>query len=133
MIPEFDDQGYLPPGIHPATLGEIATRFGRESEIRQAEAQSLEWLCELAWNAGVKRLIVDGSFVSDVLEPNDVDCVLLIEDDYPLDIAADEALQEGLPFLQLIFAQQPDFDWYVGVGFGWDLDNRPKGMVEVLR
>jgi hypothetical protein len=32
MIPLFDDQGYLPPGIHQATLEEIETRFGRESE-----------------------------------------------------------------------------------------------------
>jgi hypothetical protein len=24
MIPEFDDQGYLPPGLHDAPLAEIA-------------------------------------------------------------------------------------------------------------
>jgi hypothetical protein len=29
MIPDFDDQGYLPPGIHGATLDEIAEAFLR--------------------------------------------------------------------------------------------------------
>jgi hypothetical protein len=27
VIPPFDDNGYLPPGIHSATLDEIAARF----------------------------------------------------------------------------------------------------------
>jgi hypothetical protein len=33
MIPDCNDDGYLPPGIHRATLDEIADRFGRESEL----------------------------------------------------------------------------------------------------
>src|SRR5438552_462177 len=28
MIPELNEAGYLPPGIHPATLEEVAARFG---------------------------------------------------------------------------------------------------------
>jgi hypothetical protein len=28
MIPPFKDHGYLPPGIHPATLEEVEARFG---------------------------------------------------------------------------------------------------------
>jgi hypothetical protein len=36
-----------------------------------------------------------------------------------------------LPFLQLIFAQQPDFDWYVLAQFASDRDMIAKGMVEV--
>ena len=37
MIPDFNDHGYLPPGIHPATLEEIAARFGEESELRRVQ------------------------------------------------------------------------------------------------
>ena len=33
MIPDFNDDGYLPPGIYRATLEEIAARFGQESEL----------------------------------------------------------------------------------------------------
>lgn len=48
MIPACNDEGYLPPGIHPATLEEIAARFGQESELRRVQTESLRWLVELA-------------------------------------------------------------------------------------
>jgi hypothetical protein len=55
MIPRFNDDGYLPPGIHPATLDEIADRFGQESVLRQVQIQSLRWLVDVARRAGVQR------------------------------------------------------------------------------
>src|SRR5216683_3821255 len=93
MIPEFNDDGYLPPGIHCATLEEIAARFGQESELRQAEMESLRWLVDLARRAGVLRIVVNGSFVADAYEPNDVDCALLMGNDYPQDPTTDAELQ----------------------------------------
>ena len=47
MIPSFDDNGFLPPGIHPASLEEIEQRFGSSTEIRQAQFQSVRWLLEV--------------------------------------------------------------------------------------
>lgn len=47
MIPAFEANGYLPPGIHRATLDEIEARFGTESELRRAQFESLAWLIEL--------------------------------------------------------------------------------------
>jgi hypothetical protein len=44
MIPDCNNDGYLPPGIHEATLEEIETRFGRQSELRQVQMQSVRWL-----------------------------------------------------------------------------------------
>jgi hypothetical protein len=41
MLPPFDDNGRLPPGIHPATLSEIEERFGRASELRRVQLESL--------------------------------------------------------------------------------------------
>jgi len=35
MIPPLNDDGYLPAGIHQATLEELADRFGLESELRR--------------------------------------------------------------------------------------------------
>ena len=52
MIPEFSDDGYLPPGIHSATLEEIAARFGLEPELRGVQMESLRWLVELAKRVG---------------------------------------------------------------------------------
>jgi hypothetical protein len=48
MIPPFEDNGYLPPGIHRAVLDEIETRFAHESELRRVQMESLRWLVDLA-------------------------------------------------------------------------------------
>jgi hypothetical protein len=132
VIPDFNDQGYLPPGIHGATLEEIAARLGGESELRQVQMQSLGWLVDLARRAGVLRIIVDGSFVTDVCEPNDVDCVLLIGPNYPNDQSADDELQKGLPFIHAETVTQDVFDYYVNRFFATDRRNVPKGVIEVL-
>jgi hypothetical protein len=132
MIPAFDDQGYLPPGIHRATLDEIAERFGREAELRQVQMESLRWLVDLARRAGVSRIVVNGSFVTDTYEPNDVDCALLIGPSYPSDAAADAELQQGLPFIQADLLTQEAFDYYVGTLYGTDRRGVAKSVVEVL-
>ena len=132
MIHQFDENGYLPPGVHGATLDEIAERFGKESELRRAEMQSLCWLVDVACRAGVLRIIVNGSFVQDVYEANDVDCALLIGPDFPRDAEADAELQEGFPFIQAELLTQEVFDYYVNTIFGCDRRGVPKGMIEVL-
>jgi hypothetical protein len=101
MIPPFQDNGYLPPGVHTATLDEIETRFAHESELRQVQMESLRWLVDLAIRAGVVQLVVNGSFVTDVPESNDVDCVLLVEPGFPYDPSAGAELTQGLPFLDI--------------------------------
>lgn len=132
MIPAFDDQGYLPPGIYPATLEEVDARFGQSSEVRQAQAESLRWLLDLARQAGAERVIINGSFVTDILEPNDVDCVLLTGKEYPADVAAHEELLAGLPFIELHLVEQKDFDYFIGKLYATDRDFVAKGMIEVV-
>jgi hypothetical protein len=131
MIPYLNDDGYLPPGIHQATLEEIAARFGQESELRQVQMQSLRWLVEVARRAGVQRIIVNGSFVTDKLEPNDVDCVLLIGTDFPRDAVAEAELLAGLPFINLELVDQLAFQQFTQRTFASDRNLIPKGMVEV--
>jgi predicted nucleotidyltransferase len=132
MIPPFDDNGYLPPGIHSASLDEIDARFGHESELRTAQMQSVRWLIDLARRAGVERLVVNGSFVTDAFEPNDVDCVLLIGPGFPIDTRAQSELLSGLPFLEIDLVGQADFNVMVERFFATDRAAIPKGMVEVL-
>ncbi len=133
MIPGFNAVGYLPPGIHPATLSEIEARFGLESELRRVQMESLRWMVDLAWKAGAQRIIVNGSFVTHKDEPNDVDCVLLIDDNYPHDLAANEALLEGLPFLTIELANSKQFVEFTREFFGTDRSGVPKGLIEVQR
>src|SRR6267154_6901426 len=104
MIPAFDAEGFLPPGVHPATLDEIRDRFGGPSEIRRAQMESIGWLIDLAARAGALRIVLNGSFVTNIIEPNDVDCVLLILPDFPKDSVAEKELLGGLPFLDITFA-----------------------------
>jgi hypothetical protein len=131
MIPHYNDDGYLPPGIHRATLEEIATRFGHESELRQTQMECLRWLVDLARRAGAQRIVVNGSFVTDKLEPNDVDCVLLIGPDFPRDAAAEAELLAGLPFINLELVDPEGFQQFTVRTFATDRNLVPKGMVEV--
>jgi hypothetical protein len=133
MIPPFDEQGLLPPGVHAASLDEIEVRFGRDSELRRVQMESLRWLVELAGRSGVLRLVINGGFVTDVFEPNDVDCVLLIGTGFPRDNAAEAELLAGLPFLELNLVDQADFDTLVNHFFATDRHLSAKGMVEVIQ
>jgi hypothetical protein len=37
MIPDFNEWGYLPAGIHLAPLDEIEARFGHQSEVQRVQ------------------------------------------------------------------------------------------------
>jgi hypothetical protein len=132
MIPDFNDGGYLPPGIHSATLDEIERRFGSDSELRRAQMQSVRWLVDLARKAGVERIVLNGSFVADTHEPNDVDCVLLISPNMARDRDALEELDKGLPFLDIALLEREDFARMVEDFFAADRCLVAKGMVEVI-
>jgi hypothetical protein len=132
MIPPFNDVGYLPPGIHGATLEEVTQRFGQGSELRRIQMESLHWLVDLAWRAKVLRIVVNGSFVTDLVEPNDVDCVLLVGSDFQLDDPNNRELQAELPFISMQLVDQAGFDFFVNQFFATDRDTIPKGMIEIL-
>ena len=132
MIPPFNNAGYLPPGIHLATVDEVAVRFGQDSELRQVQMESLRWLADLARRAGGSRLVVNGSFVTDRLEPNDVDCVLLIGPGFPRDAAANADLAIGLPFVNMELVNPNAFREFTEKIVATDRDLFPKGMIEVM-
>ena len=132
MIPAFDDNGYLPPGLHRATIEEVDTRFGSDSELRKVQMESLNWLLDLAHRAGISRVVINGSFTTDAYEPNDVDCALLMGADFPAEKRAEAELLAGLPFLEINLLDQTDFDLLVNQFFATDRKAIPKGMVEII-
>lgn len=82
MIPEFTAQGLLPPGIHQATVEEFKERFVvfQRSDRRFRIFASLEKLFDQAVRSGlVKRIIMAGSFVTTKPEPNDFDCIVVLD------------------------------------------------------
>lgn len=82
MLPDFTEDGLLPAGIHPATLEEFAQRFvffGR-SDRRFRVFDGLRELYRQSSQSGiVKRFLVGGSFVTSTPEPNDFDCILVLD------------------------------------------------------
>jgi hypothetical protein len=133
MIPPFNDAGHLPPGTHTATLTEIEQRFGTMSELRRVQMESVRWLVDLAVRAGVQRIVLNGSFVTDIIEPNDVDCVLLVLPGKPKDLKAFRELRSGLPFVDAaIVRSNLRFDQYVRGIFAADRLGASKGVIEVI-
>jgi Family of unknown function (DUF6932) len=130
MIPPLNELGYLPAGVHPATLAEVEARFGQGSELRRVQMESIKWMVELAIKAGVRRIVLNGSFVTDIIEPNDVDCVLLGADP-TIDPDVEDELESGLPFLEILLVGESAFNRLVDVTFASDRLGRPKGMIEV--
>jgi hypothetical protein len=90
-LPEVDEHGNLPPGIHDATLEEIERVFGsfQRSGRRPVLMQRLkEYVSEAARAGWRATVIIDGSFVmSRVDEPEDIDVILVLPSEW--DMAAD--------------------------------------------
>lgn len=62
MILPFNEFGYLPSGIYPATLDETDARFGQLPELRRVQMESVRWLLELARQARISRTLLNDSF-----------------------------------------------------------------------
>jgi hypothetical protein len=82
--------------------------------------------------AGAQRIVLNGSFVTDIMEPNDVDCVLLVPSGRPKDVRAFRELRAGLPFLDTAIVRGRRFDEYLRGIFARDRFGAPKGMIEVV-
>ncbi len=93
-LPAFNEFGDLPEGMHPASLAEVIARFGSGTGQRVVVTDRLRRIYQLAAATGhLDRLIVFGSYVSDVSEPKDVDVVLVMRNDFrPEECPAESAV-----------------------------------------
>lgn len=91
-LPAFNDNGDLPPGVYRVPLSELLERFGHGSIQRRAVADRLRRIYQLATSTGrLARFVVFGSFVTAKDDPNDVDIILLMEDEFDLASVTGEA------------------------------------------
>jgi hypothetical protein len=84
-IPQVDEAGYLPPGIHDATLDEVEERFGgfqRSDRRMRLFAKLKEYVKEVRRTGMAVTLLIDGSFVTSKPEPNDIDLLLVLKPDH---------------------------------------------------
>ena len=140
MIPKFRDDGYLPVGIHVATEAEVTFRFGSATPRRRRLTLRLRRWLELSRHTGAHRFLIDGSFVTAKPEPNDIDAVVLIANDFERQVSA--GLEAALELEEMlvtrhpeeIFAAEDSLDWDDWVEFfsrTRENDNRRKGLVEI--
>lgn len=72
MIPDFDANGNLPEGVHPATWPELVTTFGANPH-RQRLLSGLRLVLLRLNSAGCQTVYLDGSFVTAKEIPSDFD------------------------------------------------------------
>jgi hypothetical protein len=82
-LPAFDIRGDLPVGVHQATLTEVLARFDHGTPQRELVTTRLVRVYELAQRTGkLLRFIIFGSYVTAKPEPNDIDIILVMRDDF---------------------------------------------------
>lgn len=74
MIPAFQNNGNLPPGIHSSLWDELDKRYGI-SPYRLMLLKGLKTACVHLKFAGCQRLFLDGSFVTTKTIPGDYDAL----------------------------------------------------------
>jgi hypothetical protein len=133
MLPAFDEFGNLPPGFHRCTLEEVAARYGHGSPEREVETAELARFVMWARQAGVARILVDGSYITSEVTPNDIDLVILPGPGYPAVAGTARGAIGQWPFLHVqIAADTADLEQWARVEFGKDRDRHPKGIVEIV-
>jgi predicted nucleotidyltransferase len=91
-FPNFDGKGDLPVGVYTASLQDVLQHFGTSTAKRLQVAWRLERIHNIASSTGkVARFVIFGSFVTNKLEPNDVDVFIIMENDFDARTLAGEA------------------------------------------
>ena len=124
----FDPDGWLPEGIYPTTIEEIdrvfGTTMGRESrpDLMGKLMNFIKEVAEVSW---IKAIIVNGGFVSLRPDPNDIDILIVLDDNY-VNSSSPSAMEENIldkrylmrhysiHLYQAVFDGWPDYDFYTG-------------------
>ena len=86
-LPHFNSEGDLPTGVYQTTMDEVVARFGSGTPQRQALTASLRRIYDLASATGrLNRFVLFGSYITTKPEPNDIDIVLVMRDDFNIEV-----------------------------------------------
>lgn len=81
----FDDRRVLPEGVHDATLEEVVSAFGGTSRREKLCDHLRQYMANVKLTGWTCEVLIDGSFVMpQVGEPNDIDLILVLPDDWDL-------------------------------------------------
>jgi hypothetical protein len=139
MIPNLNEYGLLPKGIHKATLKEIEQKFGSSSAKRKelfiGFLNLVQLLCK--HKRSIKSFLLNGSFVTDKESPRDYDCILVVKKDFNFDSPEAEKLKDAkkLFYAHNFTCMEENLDRFHRLInlFGYEkYTERPKGLVEVI-
>jgi hypothetical protein len=141
VIPDFQDDGNLPPGVHKASLTEVKNALTWNG-VRKAFYLGLTRALENLAGAGVKRVWIGGSFVTSEEYPNDVDgcweydnsVAVLLLDDVFLDLNPPRAAMRKKYSVDFLIAGTRLQDGQARGGtvqdfFQEDRDGNPRGIL----
>jgi len=135
MLPEFDANGNLPPGVHVASVSEVLERFSRSgTSARLFRTRSLRLFIDLVGSLA-SALYIDGSYITEKLAPNDVDIAVVLSEDFAftnLNLAAFKRLERQFKELD-IYPRKVNTPQLSSLVDFWckDRDGNPKGIVYV--
>jgi hypothetical protein len=82
MLPEFDKNGNLPPGIHVTAIDVVIERFSRPRYTKRGPlSEHLKTFFEFVSNFAV-GIYIDGSYITTKLVPNDIDIAVIVTDNF---------------------------------------------------
>jgi hypothetical protein len=138
MIPEFNKYGNLPAGIYKSSKTCIEKKFGTSSEKRILLFNNYQMFLELLspFKKKIKRIILDGSFVTSKESPGDIDCIVIIENNFRFtpEIVKKLCDSKKLYNIHLFTFEEKNIESYRKIlnFFSKDRDLKPKGIVEVI-
>jgi len=138
MIPKFNKDGYLPKGIHRAIINEIKRRFGSSSSKRKELFKGFPKLIKLLrkHKKSIKKILLNGSFVTSKELPGDLDCILIVKNDFNFSSPEAKQLQSAKKLFNVhlfTFIEEDVVRYHRLIDFfGHDQDKKSKGLLEVI-
>jgi len=138
MIPEFNKYGNLPAGIYKSSITCIENKFGKSSKERISLFKDFRKFLKMLspFKKNINRLILDGSFVTSKESPEDIDCIMIINNDFRFipEIVEELGNSKELYNIHLFMFEEKNTESRRGMlnFFSKDKDLKPKGIIEVI-
>ncbi|MCU1782184.1 hypothetical protein NTD80_05395 [Pseudomonas sp. 13B_2.1_Bac1] len=78
-IPAFNEQGFLPEGIHTCSGSEFIEKFCSENEIRQNFRKAAVDIFDFAASRNANYVFIGGSFITEKKDPHDLDALIVLK------------------------------------------------------
>ena len=137
-IPPFNQQGLLPPGIHPASLKEVVEKLGFSPKRQDLIERGLKPLVERLKVFSVREVYLNGSFATSKSSPGDIDVYVLTTIGSALETEIAEHQEEWRATYQVDLwpayaeGEMSQTAWEIFFGHTKEEPPRAKGIVKLI-